>query len=122
MARYYPRGSGWHSDDENTAFEPVTTDEFYEGATHNVYADWLYEDDWTKEKLGMYELATHIPLLNSYTEWLLDVREDEEYLRRFGMDYSDVHDPRKLHQTSSGSRAIGGAINFVSAMVTRLYR
>lgn len=55
-------------------------------------------------------------------DYKLDLRSDEEYLRRYGMSYEDVHDPRKLRQVSSGSRLYGTALNYVSKNVDKLYK
>lgn len=63
---------------------------------------WLYEP-WTKEKYETYKVLNSIPGVHQYLDYLLDIRADNEYLERYGMDYSDIHDPRKLSQTGSSS-------------------
>lgn len=84
------------------------------------FTDWLY-GSYDKNKLTMFELMYHTPL-GPYMDYKLDLRGDEEYLRRYGMSYEDVHDPRKLHQVSSGSRMYGSALSFVSKNVDKLYK
>lgn len=84
--------------------------------------DWLYEDNWSKEKLDEYHLLNSFPIVNDYMDYLLDSRSTDEYLSRYQMDYSDIHDPRKLRSTSSGTRLVRSGINFVSSNVKRLYR
>lgn len=84
-------------------------------------SEWLY-GEWSEEKLHQFEFLSNVPFVGNYLDYLLDKRADEEYLRRYGLDYSDIHDPRKLRQTSSGSRLAGSSLNFVSKNVTRLYR
>lgn len=79
-------------------------------------ANWLY-GDWDEEKYRTYTALNAVPGVSDYMDYLLDRRADEEYLRRYGMDYSDIHDPRKLRQTHSGSRMISS----VSSNVSRLY-
>lgn len=86
----------------------------------NPFSDWLY-GEYDEKKLRQFELLHNIPVVSNYMDYLLDRRADEEYLNRYGMDYSDVHDPRKLHSVNSGSRAIGAALNFVSSNVSKLY-
>lgn len=83
--------------------------------------DWLY-GEWDEDKLRQYEFLHHFPFIGDYMDYLLDIRADREYLERHGMDYSDIHDPRKLRETSSGSRLAGNVLNFVSSNVTRLYK
>lgn len=83
---------------------------------------FVLTDNWSKGKLQTYEAMSNVPVLGQYMNYLLDVRADEEYLRRYKMDYSDIHDPRKLRQTSSGSRLFGESIEYVSKSVSRLYR
>lgn len=84
--------------------------------------DWLYADNWSEFKLKQYEIGTHVPFVGDYMDYLLDVRADEEYLRRYNMTYADVHDPRKLKQVSSGSRMYGYTMNFVSKNFGKLYK
>lgn len=88
---------------------------------HNPFADWLY-GEYDERKLRQFEILHRVPGVSDYMDYLLDKRSDEEYLRHNGMDYSDIHDPRKLHQSASGSRFTGDVINFVSRNVSRLYR
>lgn len=96
--------------------------DLYDSATRNPIADWLYEDDWSKQKLAQYEALSLIKPIGAYFDWLLSVRSDEEYLSRYGMEYSDIHDPRKLSQVSSADRLLGSTINFISSNIDRLYR
>lgn len=86
----------------------------------NPFSEWLY-GDYDKEKLRHFEMLYATPL-HYYMDYLLDRRSDEEYLNRYGMDYTDIHDPRKLKQVSSAAHALGFTMNFVSDNVTRLYR
>lgn len=79
--------------------------------------DWLYSG-WSKQKLDTYNALNVIPGIHQYMDYKLDVRRDEEYLRRYGMTYSDIHDPRKLSQVSSGARSL----EWVSGNIKRLYK
>lgn len=87
--------------------------------TENGISRWLY-GEWSEEKLRKYEMLNAVPGIHQYMDYLLDIRADNEYLRRYGMDYSDIHDPRKLRQASSGSSAFGTILN-VSKNVAELY-
>lgn len=77
--------------------------------------DWLY-GEYDEEKLRQFQVAYAIPGVRDYLDYLLDRRSDQEYLRRYGMDYSDIHDPRKLRQTGSGSRVISNVSSNVSSL------
>lgn len=84
------------------------------------FTEWLY-GEYDEQKLTQFELLYHTPF-GAYMDYKLDLRSDEEYLRRYGMSYEDVHDPRKLRQVSSGSRLYGTALNYVSKNVDKLYK
>lgn len=77
--------------------------------------DWLY-GEYDEEKLKQFQVAYSVPGVRDYLDYLLDRRSDQEYLRRYGMDYSDIHDPRKLRQTGSGSRVISNVSSNVSSL------
>lgn len=83
--------------------------------------DWLY-GEWTEQKVREFEVLHNIPVISNYMDYLLDYRADQEYLDRYGMDWTDVHDPRKLSSVSSGSSLVGASLQFVSKNVERLYR
>lgn len=87
----------------------------------NEFSEWLY-GDYDEEKLKHFELLHNVPVVSNYMDYLLDYRADSEYLKRYGLDWTDVHDPRKLRSVGSGVRFMGAGINFVSSNVTRLYR
>lgn len=84
-------------------------------------SEWLY-GEWNEKKLSQFEKAYAIPGGRDYLDYLLDKRADEEYLRRYGMSYNDVHDPRKLRQASSASRMMSSGYRMVSRNVGSLYR
>lgn len=88
----------------------------------NAFSEWLYDDNWSKTKLQMYELIDSTRIGHAYMDYLLSRRSDEEYLDRYGMDYPDIHDPRKLSQTGAFSELAHVGLNFVSDNVKRLYR
>lgn len=88
----------------------------------NAFSEWLYEDNWSETKLRQYELLDAVPIIHQYMDYLLSRRSDQEYLDRYGMDYSDIHDPRKLRQSSAASTLISSGVNFVSDNISRLYR
>lgn len=80
--------------------------------------NWLYADNWSEEKLAKYEALSVIPGISHYMDYVLDKRADEEYLRRYGLTYADIHDPRKLKQVGSAVRGL----EWVSSNVRRIYR
>lgn len=88
----------------------------------NALSRWLYADDWTKEKYDTYLALDSIYPVHLYMDYLLDKRRTGEYLYRYGMDYSDIHDPRNV-PLSGSARALGSyGISMVSRNVSRLYR
>lgn len=117
MARYYPNGSNRPKNkDDHQLFDNSATLE------DNGISEWLYADDWNQAKLEEFERRYAIPGFRQYLDYLLDRRADSEYLNRYGMDYSDIHDPRKLRETNSAAHLYGSVYNFVSDNVKRLYR
>lgn len=94
---------------------------FEDRPLNDQMVDWLY-GEWSEQKLKEFEILHNIPIVSNYMDYVLDHRADQEYLDRYGMDYSDIHDPRKLHQFSSGSSFVGSSVNFVSSNLHRLYR
>lgn len=87
----------------------------------NEVSEWLY-GEWTEEKYKQYLAYNSVYPIRLYFNYLLDYRGANEYLDRYGMDWSDIHDPRKLNLSQSGSALGGYALNFVSKNIGRLYR
>lgn len=102
-----------------TYYGPSEFYEFSQALFHTK--EWLY-GEWNEDKLKTYEALNRVPVFSDYMDYILDQRSDSEYMARYGLGYSDIHDPRKLKQTSSGSVFIGNSINFVSRNVSRLYK
>lgn len=84
------------------------------------FTDWLYSD-WSEGKYEDYKLLNSIPGVSHYMDYLLDIRADSEYLSRYDMDFSDIHDPRKLSQSSSAQSLNGYGYRMISRNVSRLY-
>lgn len=116
----YSRDRPSLSDDDNRSlvdrYTPETT-----LRDDNSFAEWLY-GDYDEEKLQQFNFYYQLPVVRQYFDYLLDLRADKEYMSRYGLDWTDVHDPRKLRSTSSGSAFIRSGFNFVSSNVKRLYR
>lgn len=87
----------------------------------NQFDEWLY-GDWNEQKYKDYKLLNFLPGVSQYMDYMLDVRADQEYFSRYGMDYKDIHDPRKLSQSASSSRLNGAVYNMVSRNINRLYK
>lgn len=85
-----------------------------------AFSEWLY-GEYNEEKLAKFQALYSVPGLRNYMDYLLDRRNDKEYLERYGMDYSDIYDPRKLSQVNSGSRIYGSTVHFVSKNLESLY-
>lgn len=89
----------------------------------NGFQDWLYSaEDWDTDDYYKFYMLYSLPVFSSYIDTLYDKRAQEEYFKRYGMDYSDVHDPRKLMFSNSARNLVSGSMNFVSRNLTRLYR
>lgn len=84
------------------------------------FTEWLY-GPMSEQKLSQLEFLYNTPL-KPIIDYKMDMRQDKEYLNRYGMSIEDVHDFRKLHQFGSGSQVYGSALNFVSDNIKRLYR
>lgn len=88
---------------------------------HPLPDDYLY-GDMTKEKYDILSFlyAFHGP--REFIDWRMDVRATQEYMNRYDMDWSDIHDFRKLKSFNSQSTIIGSAYRMVSKNVEDLYR
>lgn len=85
------------------------------------FTDWLY-GEYSEDKLFQFEMLYHIPLVKNYMDFQLDLRADREYMNRYQISYSDIHDPRKLRSVSSGSSFYGSAYQMISRNLDKLYR
>lgn len=85
--------------------------------------EWLY-GEYDKDKLETFQTLYHIGPVRDYFDYLLDKRADQEYMSRNQLDYSDIHDPRKLKSTRSNIDGViaSRGFNFVSGNIKRLYR
>lgn len=97
--------------------------EYKRGATleDNTFSEWLY-GEWDETKYKQYLALNAVPGISQYMDYLLSYRGAVEYLNRYGMDWSDIHDPRKLGLSNSGTALARFGLNFVSRNVTKLYR
>lgn len=97
--------------------------EFERGATleNNSFSEWLY-GEWDETKYKQYLALNAVPGISHYMDYLLGYRSANEYLNRYGMDWSDIHDPRKLDLSNSGTALARFGLNFVSRNVSKLYR
>lgn len=85
-----------------------------------AFTDWLY-GEYDEQKLTQFELLHNVPVLGQYMDYKLDLRRDQEYMARHQLSYSDIHDPRKLSETSSGSALYGSTLRMVSKNIDKLY-
>lgn len=118
MVRYVPHKSdnirlNWDPEDNINAF--------FDGMYHNPFADWMTDGDWNETKYQQFNLLYSTPL-RYYMDAVLDDRRAEEYLDRYGMDYTDIHDPRRLTGTSSTASFLSAGYRMVSKNIEKLYR
>lgn len=83
--------------------------------------EWLY-GDWNESKYKTYLALDSIYPVHLWMDYLLDKRTTDEYLNRYGLDYTDIHDPRKLSTTGSARALSSYALNYVSRNLDKLYR
>lgn len=91
------------------------------GAVNQMFNAWIW-GKYDERKLGAFEALYHVPVVKDYMDYLLDLRADQEYMDRYGLSYSDIHDPRKLREVGSGSRTLGSATTMLSRNFDKLYR
>lgn len=80
--------------------------------------EWSYDKQKAFSNLYNFSIGGWSPFRNQFDS-ILDARNDQLYLDRYGLDYSDVKDPRKFVH---GSSPVVHTLNFVSDNVKRLYR
>lgn len=119
-ARYYPNGNNHpkKSDSVGPGGPPNTIDD-------NGISRWLYEGldgNWTKEDQERFERMYSIKGYKEYLDYLLDKEQRERIFNLYGIQYSDIRDPRNVKGAASTSRMYTAAYNFVSDNVKRLYR
>lgn len=119
MVHYVPHKSdnirvNWDPEDNVNAF--------FDGMYHNPFADWLTDDNWNETKYQQFTLLYSIPVVSNYMDAVLSNRSGKEYLNRYGMDYSDIHDPRKLSGTAQTAGFIGSSYRMISSNIGKLYR
>lgn len=85
------------------------------------FTEWLY-GEYDEGKYNTAVFLHSFPIIGNYMDYLLDVRAGKEYLNRHGMDYTDIHDFRKLLGSNSGSTYYRSVVNYVSSNIGRLYR
>lgn len=83
--------------------------------------DWLY-GEWNEDKFTLFTALYSVPGIRQQFDYLLDLRRSQEYLDRYGMDYSDIHDPRKLFAAQSGAAVMGYGTSMISKNIDKLYR
>lgn len=88
----------------------------------NPYQEWLYEDNWDRKKYRTFSLLDALPVVRDYNSMLLAYRQGEEYLNRYGLDYSDIHNPRNLHGSNESSAFLRSSLNYVSKNIGKLYQ
>lgn len=88
----------------------------------DVFSDEYLYGSWTENKYHQYLFnKAFIPLYGTYAEMKMAQRESKEYLNRYGLDYTDIHNPERLSETSATTRAYSAGLNFVSSNITKLY-
>lgn len=86
------------------------------------YFDGWITGPYNEQKYDEFAFLHSLPYVGDYMDYVLDKRKTEEYFNRYNMDYSDIHDPRKVPSFASTTRLYGDGIRFVSDNVKKLYR
>lgn len=86
--------------------------------------DWLDKSqrgEWSKQDQDFYDFISSAPGLNHFTKLYENEKTREWYMSRYGIDYSQVHQPWNL----PGGSEVGSfhsSLNYVSDNIKRLYR
>lgn len=109
--------------DGSTYYGPDEWSEYVDAFWHPK--EWI-NSEWSKAKQDAFNNLYDLGVLGWYPfrdefDKILNDRNNELYMGRYDLDYSDVKDPRKLSTTSS-VKVLGNGINFVSSNIKRLYR
>lgn len=81
-----------------------------------------YYGNLDEERLSEFEFVYSLPFAREYIDMALDAKQDELYMKRYGIKVSDIKDPRKLKQVASAAALERRTLNFISSNVGRLYR
>lgn len=87
----------------------------------NSIADWLY-GEWTEEKYYQYMALRMFKPAAAYFDYLLAIRQDKEYMKRYGLTWGDIHDISKLRSHNAGTNFYGSVLNFASDNAKHLYK
>lgn len=84
------------------------------------FLDGEWSEDKQKAFNNLYNLQIFgtRPFGNTFDS-ILDNRNDQRYMDRYGLSWANVKDPRKLSQSRSST--LNSAINFVSSNIDKLY-
>lgn len=108
--------------DGSTYYGPLSWAEYMDAIYHPK--EWL-NSEWSKEKqtafndLYDFSIGGYSPFRDTFDK-ILDERNNDLYMDRYGLTYADVKDPRKLKSNSTVGMALS-TINFVSSNIKRLY-
>lgn len=94
----------------------------WEYAKNHPPADTFLYEDMSKEKYDILSFLYSFSGVREFIDWRMDSRATQEYMNRYGIAWSDVHDFRKLSSFGSQSRLVGSAYRMVSKNVEDLYR
>lgn len=96
-------------------------DAFHYAQKHPPADTFLY-GEMSKEKYDAISFLYGLPGFHEFIDWRMDARATQEYMNRYGLQWSDVHDFRKLSSFGSQSRLVGSAYRMVSKNVEDLYK
>lgn len=88
---------------------------------HSPFDDFLY-DIKSKEQYDAISFLYAMPFFHQIIDWRMDTRATQEYMNRYGLDWSDLHDFRKLKNFGSQSSLVGSAYQMISKNIEDLYR
>lgn len=117
MARYYPSSNKRDGSPLPTSGNDTLED--------NGISRWLYEGlegKWTQSDQDRFEKMYSVDGMRQYLDYLLDRRTRENLFNLYGIQYSDIRDPRNVAGVRSTAAMNQFAINFVSDNIKRLYR
>lgn len=78
--------------------------------------------NYDEKKYKEFNFWYSVPFIRPLMDYDIDKARSDSYMQRFGLNYSDILDPRKMLDHQSTSNLYGSGMNFVSSNWRKLYR
>lgn len=89
----------------------------------NLFGGYVTNGKWSKQKYDEYMVARSIlPLYSAYADYQIGQAQNDWYMDRYNLDWSDVTQPWNLPGQAKQEASVRHGINFVSDNIKRLYK